>query len=70
MIDLKEINIEGSYYQEDEPLENFYAPCLEHSIKYDRVAGYFRATVFRLISSNLSSFIENNGKIRINFFIF
>ena len=65
MTNLKNIKLKGTYYQEDIPLQNFYSPCLDNSIKYDRVAGYFRSTSLALTGPSFTSFIQNNGKIRL-----
>jgi superfamily II DNA or RNA helicase len=45
--------------------EEFFRPCLESSIKYDRVTGYFGSSVFVVIKEALKEFISNRGHIRI-----
>lgn len=46
-------------------IENFYAPCLQASNRYDRAVGYFRSSVFVLIGRELLSFAKNGGKVRL-----
>ena len=48
-----------------EILHDFYIPALQHSVKYDRVAGYFRSTSLAAASQGFSAFISNKGKIRL-----
>ncbi len=44
---------------------DFYKICMENSIKYDRITGYFGSSIFVVISDALKTFIEKGGKIRI-----
>ena len=43
---------------------DFYIPCLKVSKKYDRTSGYFNASTMFYLTAGLSSFIQNEGKIR------
>lgn len=43
----------------------FYMPCMENSIRYDRISGYFGSTVYIIAWSALKTFIENGGKMRV-----
>ena len=49
----------------NEIYEEFYKPCMENSIRYDRITGYFGSSIFLVINKALKTFIENKGKIRI-----
>src|SRR5690606_28078332 len=49
----------------NEVYNDFYKPCMENSIKYDRVTGYFGSSVFKVINPALKDFVLNDGKIRI-----
>ncbi len=62
---LRSINIAGSYTQEENPLDNFYGPCLSKSKSYLRAAGYFRSTILHLVPSYLNDFVLNDGKIKL-----
>ena len=46
-------------------IADFYAPCLQRSMSYDRAVGYFRSTIFSLVNEDLISFARRGGKIRI-----
>ena len=56
-------------YDANEPgvnvLNQFYIPSLTNSIKYDRVASYFRSSVFIVNAPGIKKFIENGGVIRM-----
>jgi pyridoxal/pyridoxine/pyridoxamine kinase len=63
---LKKIMFLPTYIKSrNEIYEEFYKPCMENSIKYDRITGYFGSSVFLVINKSLKTFIENKGKIRI-----
>ena len=49
----KFLKINGSYTQEENPLENFYGPCLSKSKNYLRAAGYFRSTILLSIQTSI-----------------
>ena len=46
-------------------LQDFYIPALTHSIRYDRVAGYFRSTSLAAASQGFSAFSESSGKMKL-----
>lgn len=43
----------------------FYMPCMENSVRYDRISGYFGSTVYIIAWTALKTFIENGGKMRV-----
>ncbi|MDK6863075.1 hypothetical protein [Nosocomiicoccus ampullae] len=45
--------------------KDFYIPCLENSIIYKRVAGYFSAAALAYFSSGLEKLFENNGEYKL-----
>ena len=45
-------------------LREFYIPALERSIRYDRVAGYFRSSSLAAASQGFSAFIGHRGTAR------
>ncbi|MGZ7444261.1 DEAD/DEAH box helicase family protein [Paenibacillus sp. TH7-28] len=49
----------------DDIAYEFYLPCMENSIYYDRVSGYFGSTVYIIAWTALKRFVENGGKMRI-----
>ncbi|HEY9745061.1 MAG TPA: helicase-related protein, partial [Oculatellaceae cyanobacterium] len=46
-------------------LHDFYIPALQRSIKYDRVAGYFRSSSLAAASLGFSAFVGRKGKMRL-----
>nr|WP_141657517.1 hypothetical protein [Thiocapsa sp. KS1] len=46
-------------------LHDFYIPALCASVRYDRVAGYFRSTSLAAASQGFSALVENNGHVRL-----
>lgn len=48
-----------------EILHDFFIPALQRSVRYDRVAGYFRSTSLAAASQGFSAFVANGGKIRM-----
>ncbi len=63
---LKDINIKAVYNsEEDNILEDFYIPSLSNSVSYDRAVGYFDAKMLTSAASGLSSFISNDGYMRL-----
>ncbi|ALS28818.1 DEAD-like helicases superfamily protein [Paenibacillus sp. 32O-W] len=49
----------------DDIANEFYLPCMENSIKYDRISGYFGSTIYIIAWTALKRFVENGGKMRI-----
>ena len=51
------------FTDEDNVIEQLYSPCLKNSSKYVRAVGYFRSSVFSLMTEDLLDFAINGGKI-------
>lgn len=63
---LKNLKLETTYYKtRHEIYEEFYKPCMENSVYYDRISGYFGSSIFIVINESLLKFVKNGGKIRI-----
>jgi hypothetical protein len=45
-------------------LYDFYIPALQHSVRYDRVAGYFRSTSLAAASQGYSTLVGRQGQMR------
>ena len=43
----------------------FYMPCMDRAIRYDRAVGFFNSTIYALAWSSLKGFVERGGKMRI-----
>jgi hypothetical protein len=46
-------------------LHDFYIPALQRSIRYDRVAGYFRSSSLAAASQGFSAFTSRGGRMRL-----
>jgi superfamily II DNA or RNA helicase len=46
-------------------LHEFYIPALQRSVRYDRVAGYFRSTSLAAASQGFSAFVGRQGHMRL-----
>lgn len=55
------VNLEGN---PTNILHDFYIPALKRSVRYDRVAGYFRSSSLAAASQGFSAFTRQNGKAR------
>jgi len=63
---LKNMPLKDTYWSGNDDLINeFYIPCLQNSISYDRAVGYFSSSILKYISNGLYQFIRNGGKIRL-----
>ena len=63
---LKEIPLLDRYATSRNNLTTeFYSPCLEHSIQYDRAVGYFRSSIFLLSNQSIVDFAERGGHIQL-----
>lgn len=45
--------------------DEFFVPCLNESVRYDRAVGYFSSTFYALIRLPLAEFVERGGRIRV-----
>ena len=50
---------------DSDAIEVLYKPCFSNSTAYYRGVGYFRSSVFGLMTDELVEFCLNGGKIRI-----
>lgn len=63
---LKDIYFHPSYSKTKHNVyRDFYKPCMENSIFYNRITGYFGSSVFLVLHKSLKTFILNGGKIKI-----
>jgi superfamily II DNA or RNA helicase len=63
---LRDLILDNSYSSSfSDLLEEFYLPTISTAVDYRRASGYFSSAVLTAIEIALTSFIENEGKIRI-----
>lgn len=49
----------------ENPIDDFFVPCLSESIRYDRAVGYFSSNAFRKLAPGIDQFLKNGGHIRL-----
>jgi len=49
----------------DHLLDDFFTPCLEHSVQYRRAAGYFTSNGLALAARGVASLVIRNGTMRL-----
>lgn len=47
----------------ENPVREFYVPCLQHAIVYKRAVGYFRSSVYLVVGQNILDFARRGGRI-------
>ena len=46
-------------------LDDFYVPCLQESVLYDRAVGFFSSTLFHVVALAYSDFVRRGGRLRL-----
>jgi superfamily II DNA or RNA helicase len=63
---LKDFEFKAVYRTEDDDLlRDFYIPALSRARTYDRGVGYFSAAMLSYAAQGLTTFIKNDGKMRL-----
>jgi superfamily II DNA or RNA helicase len=63
---LDQLNFQNEYHTfQDDLVKDFYIPCLERSVSYDRAVGFFSGITFQIVGKGLSQLIKNGGKMRL-----
>ena len=63
---LQRLSLDISYRSgEDDLLDDFYIPCLQHADTYDRAAGYFDSKSLVIAAQGISELVLNDGKMRM-----
>lgn len=65
LLNLSKIQYSIFYRPQDAPLENFYLPSLAASVRYDRIAGYFRSSALAAAAAGIVRLIHNQGYMRL-----
>ena len=62
----KELPLKIKYdSDEDNILENFYIPVLEHAVTYKRIAGFFSSSSLAVAARGILGLIKNGGKMQL-----
>lgn len=63
---LSDLQLEPSYHKGDDDIaQEFYLPCMERSVRYDRAIGFFKSSIYLIAWDSLRVFVDNGGKMRI-----
>jgi len=63
---LNDFDFRPDYNKADHDIAaEFYLPCMENSVIYDRVSGYFGSAIYIIAWPALKKFVYNGGKMRI-----
>lgn len=63
---LKSINFRLTYNsRDDDVVKDFYTPCFQQSIRYERAAGYFTSNILQALSEGLQHFVAHEGTMRL-----
>ena len=49
----------------EDPVREFYRPCLLNAISYKRAVGYFRSTVYNVIGASIVEFARRGGRAEL-----
>ena len=63
---LQDLTLQTSYRSgRDALLDDFYVPCLQESVKYDRAVGYFSSTLYQVVGLAFADFARRDGRMRL-----
>ncbi len=66
MPSLSDIRFKTEYRSDqDRLIEDFYVPCLERSIRYDRAVGYFTSSSLASAATGIVSLFHNGGRMQL-----
>lgn len=66
MGDLSVVSLQTGYRSlKNDPVAEFYRPCLLNSTQYKRAAGYFRSSVYTVIGAPLIEFARRGGHVQL-----
>ena len=64
--DLSVLNLKTEYRSiKEDPVRDFYRPCLLNAISYKRAVGYFRSTVYNVIGTSIVEFARRGGRTEL-----
>lgn len=63
---LRDVDLRPEYNTEDDDIvDDFYGPCFNASVRYDRAVGFFRANIYRELGEDLLDFVIAGGRVRL-----
>ncbi|MBV9383333.1 MAG: DEAD/DEAH box helicase family protein [Streptosporangiaceae bacterium] len=63
---LRDLSLQRSYRSgRDVLVDDFYVPCLQEAVSYDRAVGYFSSALYHVLALAFSDFVRRGGHIRL-----
>ncbi|WP_366555913.1 DEAD/DEAH box helicase family protein [Aquibaculum sediminis] len=63
---LSVLNLKTEYRSlKEDPVREFYRPCLLNAISYRRAVGYFRSTIYNVIGTSILEFARRGGRTEL-----
>jgi superfamily II DNA or RNA helicase len=63
---LTDLDLQQNYRSgQDALLDDFYIPCLQESVLYDRAVGYFSSSLLHVLAIAYSDFVQRRGHMRL-----
>lgn len=63
---LRDLDLHPNYRSgRDAILDDFYIPCLQESVSYDRAVGYFSSSLLHVVAIAYSDFVQRGGHMRL-----
>lgn len=63
---LQDLSLRTSYRSgRDALLDDFYVPCLQEAVRYDRAVGYFSSTLYQVVGLAFADFARRSGRMRL-----
>lgn len=64
--DLSVLDLKTEYRSlKEDPVREFYRPCLLNAVSYKRAVGYFRSTVYNVIGTSIVEFARRGGRTEL-----
>lgn len=64
--DLSVLDLKTEYRSlKEDPVRDFYRPCLLNAINYKRAVGFFRSTVYQVIGTSIVEFARRGGRTQL-----
>jgi superfamily II DNA or RNA helicase len=63
---LRDLSLQRSYRSgRDVLIDDFYVPCLQEAVNYDRAVGYFSSTLYHVLALAFSDFVRRGGRMHL-----
>ena len=64
---LDDVDLQTAYRSgRDALIDEFYVPCLQEPVRYDRAVGYFSSTLYQVVGLAFSDFVRRGGRMRLD----